>query len=239
MTEKQHDVIVRQTREQDFEGIQRLARLVYPFEREPWELRWLASHHRVFPEGQSVAVDQASGEIVGMTASLIVSWDDYDLSNNYTDFTHDYMFTNHDPTGSTLYAAEVMTHPDHRGKGIGKKLYAWRRQLVRDLGLRRIRAGARLRGYGQHAEDMTPETYVLKVINGELSDPTLSFQLKQGFRVLAVVEGYFYYDPESLGCAAIIEWINHQVASRRDTYGRPRRFGKKRRRRQPSNPERD
>jgi GNAT superfamily N-acetyltransferase len=231
MSGKQSDVIVRQTREQDFEGIQRLARLVYPFETEPWEKRWLLSHHRMFPEGQSVAVEPRTGEIVGMTASLIVTWDDYNLSDNYCDFTQDYRFTNHDPTGHTLYAAEVMTHPERRGQGIGKKLYAWRRQLARDLGLRRIRAGARLRGYGQHADQMSPETYVIQVINGALSDPTLSFQLKQGFRVLAVVEKYFDYDPESLGYAAIIEWINHHVASRRDTYGRPRRFGKKRTRR--------
>jgi len=229
MSADNNQVIVRQTEQRDIEGIQRLARLVYHFEAEPWEKQWLLSHHRVFPEGQSVAVDQRTGEIVGMCASLIVSWDDYHISEGYTRFTHNYMFTNHDPSGSTLYAAEVMTHPERRGMGIGKKLYAWRRQLVRDLGLRRIRAGARLRGYGHYAEAMSPETYVIKVVNGELSDPTLSFQLKQGFRVLAVVPEYFHYDPESLGYAAIIEWINHQVASRRDTYGRPRRFGKKRR----------
>jgi GNAT superfamily N-acetyltransferase len=226
-----HPIVVRQTRETDFDGIQALARRVYPHETEPWEKEWLLSHHRVFPEGQSVAVDQATGAIVGMTASLIVTWDDYQLGDNYCDFTRQYRFTNHDPTGQTLYAAEVMTDPERRGEGIGKKLYAWRRQLVRDLGLRRIRAGARLRGYGRYAEQMSAETYVLKVINGELSDPTLSFQLKEGFRVLAVIGDYFDYDPESEGYAAIIEWINHQVATRPDTYGRPRRFGKKRRKR--------
>jgi GNAT superfamily N-acetyltransferase len=235
MSPNHEQVIVRQTREEDIPGVQSLARLVYPFETEPWPRNMLESHLRMFPEGQSVAEDTETGEIVGMTASLIVTWNDYTLGDNYSDFTRNYWFTNHDHHGNTLYAAEVMTHPNRRGEGIGKKLYAWRRELVRQLGLSRIRAGARLRGYGRYADRMSAEEYTIKVINGELSDPTLSFQLKQGFRVLFVVADYFEEgDPESLGYAAIIEWINHQVATRRDTAGRPRRFGKKRGKRRKS-----
>jgi hypothetical protein len=37
---------------------------------------------------------------------------------------------------------------------------------------------------------------------------TLSFQLAQGFRVLGVVRHYIEADPESLGFAAVIEWMN-------------------------------
>ena len=39
-------------------------------------------------------------------------------------------------------------------------------------------------------------------------DPTLSFQLSEGFQVLAVVSGYLRNDAESQGHAAIIEWLN-------------------------------
>jgi len=97
-------------------------------------------------------------------------------------------------------------------RGIGKKLYAARRELVRRLGLRRSRAGARLRGYHRRAAKMSPEEYVAAVVRGELRDPTLSFQLREGFEVLAVVNSYLRNDPESLGYAAIIEWLNPDFA---------------------------
>ena len=164
-----------------------------------------------------------------MAASLIVLWDDYAVNDNWKDFTDGGYFTNHDPQGKTLYGAEVMVHPHVQGRGIGKKIYAARRELVQSLGLRRIRAGARLRGYCKYQDRMSPETYVMQVIAGEIGDPTLSFQLKQGFRVLGVVRDYLHTDPESCGHAALIEWVNYQVAQRRDTYGRDPKFGKHRR----------
>ena len=71
---------------------------------------------------------------------------------------------------------------------------------------------------------MSAEEYVIKVINKELRGPTLSFQLKHGFHVLAVVPGYLRHDPESLGYAALIEWMNEQVARPEDFAGRDRRF---------------
>jgi GNAT superfamily N-acetyltransferase len=144
-----------------------------------------------------------------MAASLIVLWDDYSITTTWRDFTDAGRFTNHDPArGRTLYGAEVMVHPRRQGMGIGTQLYAARAALVRRLGLLRIRAGARLRGYHRHAATLSPEAYVARVVRGELRDPTLSFQLRQGFHVLAVVSGYLRYDPESGGNAAVIEWLN-------------------------------
>jgi hypothetical protein len=102
------------------------------------------------------------------------------------------------------------------------------------LGLKRIRAGARLRNYGKFQHEMTPETYVQKIINGELGDPTLSFQVKQGFRIIGVVRDYLHCDEESCGHAAVIEWVNYQVAQRRDTYGRDPKFAKRRKPKDPA-----
>jgi GNAT superfamily N-acetyltransferase len=164
-----------------------------------------------------------------MAASLIVLWDDYDLKASWRDFTDHGMFTNHDPEqGRTLYGAEVMVRPSLQSRGVGKKLYKARRALVERLGLLRIRAGARLRGYHRYANRMSAEEYVIEVVNGELRDPTLSFQLKHGFHVLAVVPDYLHHDPESLGYAAVIEWINDAVAKPEDYAGRNPRFGKRR-----------
>jgi ribosomal protein S18 acetylase RimI-like enzyme len=200
-------VTVRRVRREDFPAITALCLRVYP-ESPPWTAQQLESHLDVFPEGQMVAVD-AAGLVVGYSASLIVFWDDYDVSSSWRDFTAAGTFTNHDPVrGRTLYGSEVMVDPDRQRQGIGKALYTARRELVQQLGLLRIRAGARLRGYGRHAARMSAEEYVRRVEAGTLRDATLSFQLREGFRVLAVVPSYLRHDPESAGWAAVIEWVN-------------------------------
>lgn len=202
-------VEVRTTREGDFDGIIALSRRVYQTPA-PWSRDQLASHLRVFPDGQFVAVDGA--RVVGMAASLIVLWDDYDIADDWRDFTAAGTFTSHDPEhGRTLYGAEVMVDPDRQGQGIGGMLYRARRELTRRLRLRRIRAGARLRGYHRFAKTMTAKEYVDRVAAGDLRDPTLSFQLHHGFTVIAVASGYLRHDPDSLGFAAVIEWKNPDV----------------------------
>jgi GNAT superfamily N-acetyltransferase len=220
------EVAVRNTQPEDFAGIVKLTEQVYP-ENPPWKEWQLASHFNVFPEGQFVAVESGTNRVVGMAASLIVLWDDYDMDMNWRDFTDHGMFTNHDlEDGRTLYGAEVMVWPGMQGRGIGKKIYGARRELAERLGLLRIRAGARLRGYHEHKDRLSPEEYVLAVIAGKIGDPTLSFQLKQGFHVLAVVEDYLHHDPESLGHAAVIEWINEKVARPEDYAHRDTKFRK-------------
>ena len=224
MTDTELPIEVRNTTPADFAGIVALSQSVYP-QAPPWGERQLASHREVFPEGQFVAVESGSGRVVGMAASLIVLWEDYDMDANWRDFTEHGMFTNHDPQeGRTLYGAEVMVDPRMQGRGIGKKIYSARREVTERLGLLRIRAGARLRGYHRHADRMTPHDYVLRVVRGELGDPTLSFQLKQGFHVLAVVEDYLHHDPESMGHAAVIEWLNQQVAVEADYEAHNQRY---------------
>lgn len=219
--------MVRNTEARDIPGITALCRRVYRA-TEPWAADQLESHMRVFPDGQFVAVVPATQQVVGMAASLIVAWDDYGMTQDWKDFTDRGYFTNHDPEGRTLYAAEVMVDPDMQGRGVGKQLYAARRELCRRLGLRRIRAGARLRGYRAYADSLSPEEYVERVVAGELGDPTLSFQLRQRFRVIGVVRDYLANDPASQGHAAVIEWVNHAVATRRDLRGRDPRFGRRR-----------
>ncbi len=111
-----------------------------------------------------------------------------------------------------------MVDPERQGCGIGKMFYAARRQLVVDLNLKRIRAMARIRGYHRYHNTHSPQEYVAKVVAGEFSDATLSFQLKQGFKVLDVVPGYPKNDPESMGHAAVIEWTNTDYAPLKDRH---------------------
>ena len=207
---------IRTLEPRDFDAVRTMGLKIYPKD-EPWNEEYFRSHAEMFPQGQLVAVDDDTDQVLGYAASLIVNWDDYDFTDSWNTFTDRGYFTNHDPEhGKTLYGADLMVDPDTQGRGIGKLIYKAREQLCRDMHLRRIRAGARLAGYHRYAGTLTPQQYVLKVIAREIGDPTLSFQLKRGFRVLAVVKGYMPHDPLSLGNAAVIEWINHQVAQPRD-----------------------
>lgn len=221
---KLQPIIVRNTRQEDFAQIIEICTLVYP-DSKPWREDQLASHLKIFPEGQSVAVESDTQRVLGMAASLIICWDDYDITSHWRDFTDYGMFTNHDPeNGRTLYGAEIMVRPGQQRRGVGSKLYRARREIVERLGLRRIRAAARLRGYHRHAQSMNAEEYVAQVVQGTLKDPTLSFQLKQGFEVLAVIPNYLRNDKSSLGFAAVIEWINQKIAKPEDYADRDPRF---------------
>lgn len=213
-------ITIRNTRPEDFPAIERLSRLIYPRDF-PWTADYLSKHIEVFPEGQFVAVDEQG--VVGTSASLIVTWDDYEHLDNYNDFTNEGWFTNHDPTGQTLYGAEVMVDPERRGEGIGSAIYTARKALAKRLNLLRIRAGARLADYAKHAEELSAREYVQKVISGDLYDTTISFQLRRGFRVLSIVPDYFARDPRTRGYAAIIEWLNDEQADKID-YRRLKEF---------------
>lgn len=203
-------VVVRHTGPGDFAGIIEMTRRIYP-EAPPWTTVQLTSHLERFPEGQFVA--ECESRIVGMSASLIVLWDDYQIDTAWRDLTAAGTFANHDPErGRTLYGAEVMVDPAMQGRGVGSRLYEARRELVVALGLRRIRAGARLRGFHRYAGRLSPQEYVARVEQGLIRDATLSFQLHHGFHVIAVVSRYLLHDPESLGHAAVIEWINPDYA---------------------------
>jgi GNAT superfamily N-acetyltransferase len=215
-------ITVRRTTTSDIPGVIALSQTVYP-ESPAWSTWQLAGHLDVFPEGQFVAIDDASGHVVGMAASLVVQWDEYDVGTSWRDFTSAGTFANHDPVfGRTLYGAEVMVSPTMQGSGVGSLLYNARRELASRARLLRIRAGSRLRGYHRVADRMSASEYVERVVNGQLGDPTLSFQLRRGFHVLDVVSDYLRHDPESLGFAAVIEWINDAVATPADyNHGRP------------------
>ena len=224
MTDAVKEVRVRNTLPGDFSGISDLCRCIYP-DTAPWSANELSSHLIVFPECQFVAVYGPEEKVVGMSASLILLWDDYRTLDAWETFTADGFFTNHDPKrGHTLYGAEAIVDPRLEHHGIGDKLYSARRSLAKRLGLWRIRSGSRLRGYHEYAGKVAPEDYVRQVVHGYLRDPTLTFQLHQGFHVLAVVPHYLTDDPESLGYAAVIEWLNPETLVPEMLVERPTQF---------------
>ncbi len=197
---------IRLTRPGDIPGVIRLSHRVYGPEGA-WLTPEVRSHQRVFPEGQLVVVRRDSGRIVGLAVSLVIVSDAFPLEASWNRITARGHLTTHDlAEGDTLYGAGVAVHPDVRGMGVGRALYGAREAMVRRLGLARIRAGARISGYHRVAGQLTPRQYVDEVVAGRRRDPTLSFQLHMGFRVVAIAPNYLPQDRESRGHAAVVEW---------------------------------
>ena len=64
---------------------------------------------------------------------------------------------------------------------------------------------------------MTAEQYAKKVLWGDLTDPVLSFQLREDFRYCGIMKDYLPQDQESCGQAALIVWINPDYDPSRPT----------------------
>jgi hypothetical protein len=111
--------------------------------------------------------------------------------------------------------------PELQGHGIGSRLWGVHRGFSERWQLRWIRGGGRLRDYHNYADQLTAADCALQVVQGLLWDRTLSVWLHEGCHVLAVVPHYLSDDPETLGCAAVTEWLNPQMAQPEHYAGRP------------------
>jgi ribosomal protein S18 acetylase RimI-like enzyme len=167
------------------------------------------SHLRVFPEGDVVAVASVAGElrVVGLGAGFFVDFDIDHPGHRFKDVIAGGYFTNHDPDGDWYYGADLSVHPEHRGRGIGRRLYDARKAICVRHGRRGIVAGGSLPGYAQHKQAMSAATYVAKVAAGELFDATLTMQLRNGFEARGVIGGYIE-DAAADGWASFLVWRN-------------------------------
>ena len=196
---------VRATKVGDVDAVLALQKRVYPT-IAPWRRDHIADQMAIFPEGQLIA--ELNGRIVGCASSLVILWDEWADEHSWSEITAAGTFSTHNPDGFTLYGAEVFVDPKLRGQRVGHRLYEGRRNLCKRLNLRRIIACGRLPGYAALAEQMTVELYVKKVLWGDLVDPVLSFQLREGFRFCGIMKNYLPEDTDSRGQASLIAWVN-------------------------------
>ena len=165
----------------------------------------IRAYARTFPEGYFVAT--IDGKPVGQGAGIYLDFDFDHPQHTILGITGEHQCGNHDPEGDWYYGTDISVHPDFRGRGIGRLLYEARKDRVRRDGKRGIVAGGALPGYFDHKHDMSAAEYVTKVVAGELSDPTLTFQLANGFEVRGMLEHYLEDEADD-GWAALIVWEN-------------------------------
>ena len=162
-------------------------------------------HLELFPQGQFTGLVHVHDKwvVAGSTVTFRVGWHFFDKPHSFVDCIAGGWLDNHYPDGDWLYGGDMSTHPEYRGLGLATKLYDARKALVRRLNLKGEVAGGMLPGYHRYRDSMSIETYVEKVCSGELTDPTLTPQLRNGFKVKRILHNYIT-DPRSDNCATLI-----------------------------------
>jgi predicted amidohydrolase/GNAT superfamily N-acetyltransferase len=171
-----------------------------------WKEEHIQSLIEKFPAGQLVI--EADKQVVGCALSLIVDRHKFEDAHTYSEITGGYTFSTHDDDGNVLYGIDVFIRPEYRGLRLGRRLYDARKELCEQLNLESIVFGGRLPRYKEHAATLKPKEYITKVLNKELHDPVLSFQLNNDFHVRRVLTGYLPGDKASQDYAALLEWNN-------------------------------
>jgi GNAT superfamily N-acetyltransferase len=184
---------VRQTAPEHADALAELQKVVFPTLAA--EERFTAAHYRkhieLFPEGQMCVVDTTAGDrVVGMTSTIRMDFDFAHPQHTFAEVIQGGWLTSHQPDGRWLYGADIGAHPDYRGRGIARALYAARHDLVRRLGLEGQVTVGMPSGYGALSHTMSASAYRDELVAGTRNDPTISAQLRIGFEIGALVPGY-------------------------------------------------
>ena len=168
---------------------------------------FLENHISLFREGQFCV--ELDGEVVASATCLIVSLQPEYAEHTWYDIISEHGNPDSKPAveGDSLYADDLVTHPDFRHLGIGTLLFNARKQVASKYNLKRIIGGGRIPNYRKYADKISVQEYIEKVKEGQIYDPVLTFQIRNGFKVVKVLSNYLY-DPSSLNYATFIEWIN-------------------------------
>ncbi|MEZ4453319.1 MAG: bifunctional GNAT family N-acetyltransferase/carbon-nitrogen hydrolase family protein [Nannocystaceae bacterium] len=206
-------VVVRRLKKSDLKAVRELQARCFPG-MEPWSIEDLEAQLATFPDGQiCVTFD---GALVASSSSLLVDEEDYGDWHSFKQVSGAGRIANHDPEGDTLYGIDIAVDPKFRGHRLAHRLYDARKELCRQLNLRAIMIAGRIPDFHKHAEALSPEAYVRKVVRKELKDQVLTAQLANGFSIRRVLPGYLPSDAESRGNAVLMEWLNphHQPGDR-------------------------
>lgn len=189
----------------DVKGIQELQRKCFPG-IAPWTEDQIRTQLSVFADGQIVI--EYGGKIIATSSSLIVSGAVFVDWHSFDTVSGKGQIDNHDPDGDTLYGIDIAVDPAHRGLRLARRLYDARKALTQELNLRGMLIAGRIPSYHKHADKLSADEYVSRVVKKRLRDPVLTAQLANGFAIRRVLPNYLPSDAESRGYAVLMEWHN-------------------------------
>jgi hypothetical protein len=155
-----------------------------------------------YPEGQILAC--IGDEVVGIILSLLVSYDKVTKAPNMSELYDPTLFKKMGENGDSLFALEILVKSTHKRKGIGKILNETITKVLINNNLKAFIGVSRLSGYGAVQHEMSVETYIEKVVNGELQDPSLSYNCHNGMLPQRAIPQYYPPDIASAGYGALV-----------------------------------
>lgn len=210
------EILIINTRLEYVEQCAALQPLCYPTlaVEEQLTAAHFANHIKLFPEGQFIALDMATGRVVGTTAGFLthVNFEHFKHHTFYEAVAGGWL-TNHDPRGNYYYGVDMCVHPEYRGRGIARRLHDARKQLCKWLGLKGQVIGGMIPGYANYKFVMTAYEYVHYVQAGLIYDSTLTTQLRNGFVLRGMLQNYLH-DPPTDGWSTLLEWRNPDYVER-------------------------
>lgn len=203
---QEHRLELRTQRPEDYPDVAELMDEVYKDYDGAWPEKIYQAQLAAFPDGQICIEDK--GKVIACAFTIIVDYEKFGDAHTWEEITGDARLTTHDPDGDVLYGVDVMVAREYRNLRLGRRLYEARKELCRNLNLKSIMAGGRIPNYRKYAKKMTPDEYIAAVKSKDIYDPTLSFQLSNGFEVKRLLKAYWPEDKESMGYATLLQWYN-------------------------------
>lgn len=209
-------LIVRNATLNDVPAIVALSERVYkPLNMEIYSPAAVIGQINNFAQGQIVVM--VGDALVGYCATFRIAGKVGLKPHTWHEITGNGFASRHDINGDWLYGMEVCIDDDYRGYRIGQRLYNERKKLCQSLSLKGVVFAGRLPSLAKRIKKLkTVDNYIDQVLHKKIKDPVLSFQLRNGFEVLGVIENYLPDDAQSLGYAAHMIWNNPNVQVREE-----------------------
>ncbi len=196
---------VRNLTANDYEAVKNMQLDAFPA-MKPWAEDQWKKVTKTFPEGQ-IGID-VDGVLAASSCSLILNFDEFSKSHSWSEITGEGTLSTHKENGDTLYGIEIMVATNFRNMRLSRRLYDERKLLVQALNLKRIVVGGRLPNYHSYASKMEVKEYVQQIIDKKISDPVLTTQLSNDFKLKRIIKDYLPGDADSCGFATFMEWVN-------------------------------
>lgn len=199
--------VIRRYKEKDFDELVSIQReSLSPPDKQGWRMEQLHSHIAMFPEGCLCA--EVEGKVAGSMTGCLVDLDPSNPEHTWHAITDNGFIRNHKKDGNTLYIVDICVRPAFRRLKLGYWLIQSMYEVAIALEVPRVVGGGRMPGYVAYADKLSPEQYMEKVVQGELTDPVITFLMHAGRTPLKVLPDYLRGDRDSCCYAVLTEWKN-------------------------------